>query len=248
MGRLSGKIAVVTGGAVGIGRAYSLALLDAGARVAIFDIAGGSDPEFANANCLYRKVDVSSEAEVAAGVADVVGWAGGIDILVNNAAVFASLHNDPVEDLDVALWDKVMAVNLRGPFLMIKHTVAHLRARGGGKIVNIGSGSANKGMPFMSHYVTSKAGILGLTRTLSRELGKDNICVNTLSPGLILSDSIAANTEHLEANRERVIASRALARDGYPKDLIGALLFLCSSDSDFVSGQTLAVDGGSVNL
>ena len=100
----------------------------------------------------------------------------------------------------------------------------------------------------MAHYVTSKAGIFGLTRTLSRELGPDNICVNTLSPGLIMSDSITANSEHLDAVRDRVLKSRALERDGFPRDLIGALLFLCSAASDFVSGQTLAVDGGSVNL
>ncbi|MEE4350194.1 MAG: SDR family oxidoreductase [Pacificimonas sp.] len=245
---LEGKVAIVTGGAVGIGRTYAAALRNAGAKVAIFDIAAPSDDDAAGSLSHYQPIDVSDERQVERGVANVVEWAGGVDILVNNAALFASLHNDPIATLDADLWDKVMAVNLRGPFLMAKHCVDPMRARGGGKIVNIGSGSASKGMPFMAHYVTSKAGILGLTRTLSRELGKDNICVNTLSPGLIMSESIAENTEHLETNRERVLQSRALARDGYPEDLIGALLFLCSSQSDFVSGQTLAVDGGSVNL
>ena len=247
--KLVGKTAIITGGAIGIGRHYVTALVGAGARVAILDIADGSAvaDELGKAS-RYWRCDVADESSVSATVAEVVAWTGGIDILVNNAALFATLHNTKITDIDVDTWDKVMAVNLRGPFLMAKHVVPHMRARRGGKIINIGSGSANKGMPLMAHYVTSKAGIFGLTRTLSRELGPDNICVNTLSPGLIMSDSITANSEHLDAVRDRVLKSLALERDGFPRDLIGALLFLCSAASDFVSGQTLAVDGGSVNL
>lgn len=246
MRRLEGKVAIVTGGAIGIGRHYTGALAAEGARIAVVDIAGeGADlPE----ECRYWHTDVSDESAVETTVAEIAGWGGAIDILVNNAALFATLHDTKITDIDVATWDKVMAVNLRGPFLMMKHVVPHMQARKGGKIVNIGSGSANKGMPFMAHYVTSKAGMFGLTRTASRELGADNICVNTLSPGLILSDSISANIEHLRTNRDRVLKSRALARDGLPVDLIGALVFLCSGESDFISGQTIAVDGGSVNL
>ncbi len=252
MTKLGGKAAIVTGGAIGIGRHYVKALLDAGARVAVFDVVDGSSIAVelgADADrCRFFRTDVSDEQAVSTSVAEVAAWAGTVDILVNNAALFANLHDTPVTEISVSDWDRVMAVNLRGPFLMAKHVVPLMRQAGGGKIINIGSGSANKGMPLMSHYVTSKAGILGLTRTLSRELGGDNICVNTLSPGLILSDSIAKNEAHIQNNRDRVLQSRALRRDGYPDDLVGALVFLCSSDSDFVSGQTLAVDGGSVNL
>jgi NAD(P)-dependent dehydrogenase (short-subunit alcohol dehydrogenase family) len=140
-----------------------------------------------------------------------------------------------------------MAVNLRGPFLMVKHAAQAMIAGKGGKIINISSGTAYKGMPLMLHYVTSKGGLVAFTRALSRELGAHNICVNTLAPGLTLSDSIAANEEHLAFARSRVIQSRAIQRDGYPRDLLGALIFLASADSDFVTGQTIAVDGGSIN-
>jgi len=246
MKRLEGKVAIVTGGAIGLGRHYTAALAAEGARVAVVDVAAEAAhlPE----GCRHWHTDVSDESAVETTIAEIADWGGAIDILVNNAALYATLDNTKITDIDVAIWDKVMAVNLRGPFIMMKHVVPHMQAVKGGKIVNIGSGSANKGMPFMAHYVTSKAGIFGLTRTASRELGADNICVNTLSPGLILSDSILENQKHLQTNRERVVKSRALPRDGFPCDLIGALIFLCSKESDFISGQTLAVDGGSVNL
>jgi NAD(P)-dependent dehydrogenase (short-subunit alcohol dehydrogenase family) len=140
-----------------------------------------------------------------------------------------------------------MAVNLRGPFLMAKHAAPAMIAARRGKIVNIASGTAYKGMPLMLHYVTSKGGVVAFTRALSRELGAHNICVNTLAPGLTMSDSILANAAHIAFARDRVVASRAIQRDEYPQDLLGALIFLCSSDSDFVTGQTIAVDGGSIN-
>lgn len=252
--KLDGKTAILTGGARGIGVHYSHALAGAGARLAILDIVDGQDLA-AEINAThgadasrYFGIDVSDEAAVRDTVAAVAAWAGDVDILVNNAAIFATLGDVKVTELDVALWDKVMAVNVRGPFLMVKHVVPMMTAKSGGKIVNISSGSAYKGLPFMSHYVTSKGAMLGFTRALARELGTHNITVNTLAPGLIMSDSISANQEHLDTNRDRVVASRALRRDGYPEDLLGGLLFLCSSDSDFMTGQTLLIDGGSVNI
>jgi len=140
-----------------------------------------------------------------------------------------------------------MAVNVKGPFQMAKHVVPVMRAAGGGKIINIGSGTAYKGMRRLSAYVTSEAAIGGLTRCLARELGSDGICVNTLSPGLIESPSVKDHPHHLDFS-EQVIASRALQRPGQPNDLLGALVFLASPASDFVTGQTLAVDGGSIML
>jgi NAD(P)-dependent dehydrogenase (short-subunit alcohol dehydrogenase family) len=252
MGRLQGKTAIVTGGAHGLGRQFAAALAGEGATVAILDIA---DAETAAADiagpggnaCFGVATDVSSEASVESAVAAVLARTGRIDILVNNAAVFSTLPPVGFADIDVALWDKVMAVNLRGPFLMAKHAAPAMIARRSGKIVNIASGTAYKGMPLMLHYVTSKGGVVAFTRALSRELGAHNICVNTLAPGLTLSDSILANKEHLGFARDRVVASRAIQRDGHPQDLLGALIFLCSPDSDFVTGQTIAVDGGSIN-
>jgi NAD(P)-dependent dehydrogenase (short-subunit alcohol dehydrogenase family) len=254
MSRLRGRTAIVTGGAKGIGRYYARALADAGARVVVADVADGTEVVEALARAhgpeavMGAVADVSDEASVADLVARTIERFGQIDVLVNNAALFAPLRQVKCTEIDVALWDRVMAVNLRGPFLMVKHVVPHMIARGYGKIINIGSGTAYRGIPWMLHYVTSKGGIMAFTRALSRELGEHGIRVNTLSPGFILSDTVVAeNPEHVATARPSVLQIRALKRDAYPEDLLGALVFLASSESDFVTGQTLAVDGGSVN-
>lgn len=250
---LSGKVALVTGGAVGIGAHYAKALAGAGARVIVADIVDASAvlkelkaiecaPE-----CTAIKTDVSDEDSVRSLIEQTLKITGRIDILINNAALYSSLPPVKCTDIDLALWDKVQAVNVRGVFLMVKHVAPTMIAQNYGKIINIGSGVAYKGMPDMLHYATSKGAVITLTRALSRELGEHNICVNTLSPGLILSDSILANEDHLKLYREPVLKSRALKRDAFPDDLIGGLLFLASSDSDFYTGQNLAIDGGSIN-
>ena len=250
MGRLVERVAIVTGGAKGLGAAYCKALASEGATVVIADIedAGSvvSEIQSAGGSASYISTDVSREAAVADLVRAVHDGLGRIDILVNNAAVYATLQPVAFQAIDTALWDHIMAVNVRGSFLMAKHVAPLMMERGEGKIINISSGTAYKGQPTgMAHYITSKGAIIALTRALSRELGEHGICVNTLAPGLILSDSILKNRAHIEMAADKVLASRALKRHGYPKDLIGALLFLASSDSDFVTGQTIAVDGGS---
>jgi NAD(P)-dependent dehydrogenase (short-subunit alcohol dehydrogenase family) len=254
MGRLLGRTAIVTGGAKGIGRHYAWALAQESAAVVVADIVDGSEvveaiaAEHGRDSVMGAVLDVGDEASVKSLVARAVERFGQIDVLVNNAALFAPLRQTRCTDIDVGLWDRVMAVNLRGPFLMVKHVVPHMIARGYGKIINIGSGTAYRGIPWMLHYVTSKGGIMAFTRALSRELGEHGIRVNTLSPGFILSDSVVSeNPEHVETARPSVLQIRALKRDAYPEDLLGALVFLASSDSDFITGQTLAVDGGSVN-
>jgi NAD(P)-dependent dehydrogenase (short-subunit alcohol dehydrogenase family) len=253
MTRLSGRTAIVTGGAKGIGRHYSQALAAAGASVMIADIADGKDlsAEIAaryGANSVASFcLDVSDESAVKALIAETLDRFGQIDILVNNAALYAQLPPVKFSDIDVALWDRVMAVNVRGPFLMVKHVAPHMIARKYGKIINIASGTAYKGIPHMLHYVTSKGAIVSFTRALSRELGEHGIAVNTLAPGYILSDTGLENAAHVEEARVPVRNSRAFKRDAYPEDLLGTLVFLASSDSDFVTGQTLAVDGGSIN-
>jgi NAD(P)-dependent dehydrogenase (short-subunit alcohol dehydrogenase family) len=254
MARLAGRTAIVTGGAKGIGRHYSRALAAEGARVMIADIADGNElaQELAAAyganSVASAVVDVSNESAVKALVAATIERFGKIDVLVNNAALFAPLQETKCTEIDAALWDQVMAVNLRGPFLMVKHVAPHMQAAGYGKIINIGSGTAFRGIPWMLHYVTSKGGILAMTRALARELGDHGIRVNTLAPGFTLSDSVMSeNPGHVNTARERAVASRALHRDMQPQDLLGALVFLASADSDFVTGQTLMVDGGNVN-
>jgi NAD(P)-dependent dehydrogenase (short-subunit alcohol dehydrogenase family) len=140
-----------------------------------------------------------------------------------------------------------MAVNIRGPMLMVKHVAPHMIARKSGKIVNIGSGTVARGIPDFSHYVTSKGAITAFTRCMARELGDHGICVNTLAPGYTLSDTGMTNTVHVAASRAQAVQRRSIKRDEYPEDLLGTLIFLCSPDSDFMTGQVLAVDGGTNN-
>ena len=253
MARLAGKTAVVTGGAKGIGRHYSQALAAEGARVMIADIADGKDlaAEIAGRHgadsVASATFDVSDEAAVKKLVARTLESFGQIDILVNNAALYSTLHPRNFNEWDAELWDRVMAINSRGPFLMVKHVAPHMIARRAGKIINIASGAAYKGVPRMLPYVTSKGAMLAFTRSLSRELGPYGIAVNSLSPGYILSDTGLENAQHVEEERIPVRNSRAFKRDAYPEDLLGALVFLVSNDSDFVTGQSLVVDGGAVN-
>lgn len=254
MGRLSGRTAIVTGGAKGIGRHYVRALAAEGAEVMIADIVDGTAfagevaAEHRRNGTTSTICDVSDEGEVAALVARTIERFGKIDVLVNNAALFAPLQETKCTAIDTALWDRVMAVNLRGPFLMVKHVAPHMIARGYGKIINIGSGSAHRGIPWLLHYVTSKGGITAFTRALSRELGEHGIRVNTLAPGFTLSDSVLGeNAGHVQTARDRAVQSRALRRDEVPEDITGTLVFLASAESDFITGQTIAVDGGNVN-
>src|SRR3569623_1529197 len=182
----------------------------------------------------------------------VTGGAKGIGAHYSRAlaAAGARVMIADIEDgaaLAAELWGKGMAINVRGPYLMVRHVSPHMIAQKSGKIINIASGAAYKGVPRMLPYVTSKGAMLAFTRALSRERGAHNIAVNSLSPGYILSDTGLENSTHVEEERLPVRTSRAFKRDGYPEDLVGALVFLASSDSDFVTGQSLVVDGGSVN-
>jgi len=254
MARLDGCVAILTGGAKGIGRHYAGALAAQGARLMIADIADGKPvaEELARkhgANSVESAIaDVSDEAAVKALVAKTMDRFGKIDILVNNAALFAVLKEQKLTEIDTALWDRVMAINVRGVFLMTKHVAPHMIAQKYGKIINISSGTVARGIPQFAHYVTSKGAVTAFTRAMSRELGEHNICVNNLAPGFTLSDSVVdENPGHLEHSRQPSLVRRALKRDEYPEDLLGALVFLASADSDFITGQTIAVDGGATN-
>ncbi len=253
MPRLAGKVAIVTGGARGIGRHYSLALAAEGARVMIADIEDGVDVtdeitrRHGENSATSAVFDVSEERSVMRVVGQTIDRFGQIDVLVNNAALYSKLVPRNFDEWDCATWDRVMAVNVRGPWLMVRHVAPHMIRRRSGKIINIASGAAYKGVPRMLPYVTSKGAILAFTRALSRELGQYGIAVNSLSPGYILSETGLTNAQHVEEERVPVRNSRAFKRDAYPEDLLGALIFLASSDSDFVTGQSLVVDGGSVN-
>jgi NAD(P)-dependent dehydrogenase (short-subunit alcohol dehydrogenase family) len=248
--RVKDRIAIVTGAAQGIGAIYAKALAAEGAAVVVSDILDGTSVveaiEAAGGRALYVKADVSDEASVQALVDRTVETFGRIDILVSNAAVYASLRMKPFTEIDVAEWDKVMAVNVRGAFLCARSVAPVMKANGYGRIVNIASGTVFKGTPNFLHYVTSKGAIVAMTRALARELGEHGICVNTLAPGLVLSEQVLANKEMRDALTAPVLASRAIKRDQHSEDLIGPLLFLTSDDCAFMTGQAMVVDGGSV--
>ena len=253
MSRLKGRTAIVTGGAVGIGKHYSEALAAQGAEVMVADIVDGSAAaaelaaKYGKNSTISMVFDVSREDQCKALVAKTLERFGKIDILINNAALYAPLPTLDIENIDVELWDRVMAINIRGPFLMVKHVAPHMKARKYGKIVNIGSGTVARGIPHFSHYVTSKGAVTAFTRAISRELGEFGICVNTLAPGYTLSETGLKNTVHVEQSKAAAVQRRAIKRDEYPEDLLGTLIYLCSSDSDFMTGQVLAVDGGANN-
>jgi 3-oxoacyl-[acyl-carrier protein] reductase len=246
--RLDGRVAVVTGGGKGIGKAYCKGLAAEGAKVVVADIdveaatSAADEIRAAGGSAHPCRVDVASEVETRAMAEFATRQFGGIDILINNAAMYANLTRKNFDKITPEEFDRVLAVNVKGVWLCTLACVPAMRARGGGKIVNIGSGSVFVGGNGLVHYVASKMGVTGLTRALARELGDDKIKINTLIPGLTDSSSNAANTsgDYLQT----VAQQRCLKRIETPDDLIGALVFLSSSESDFITGQSLNCDGG----
>lgn len=248
---LVGRTAIVTGGGHGIGAAYCKALSEQGAAVVVADIDDEAAKRVSLAiadsggkSCAVR-VDVSDERSAIQMADSAQSTFGSLDILVNNAALFATvpISRGGFDAIDPEEWDRVMAVNVRGTWLATRAVVPSMRENRYGKIINISSGTALKGTAGRIHYVASKAAVLGLTRTLAVELGDDNICVNAIAPGNTLSEE-SASIETIRL-RERAVASRALKRVEVPDDIVGAVLFLAAPASDFITGQTLVVDGGS---
>jgi NAD(P)-dependent dehydrogenase (short-subunit alcohol dehydrogenase family) len=240
-------VVLLTGAAGGIGRVYARRLAREGARLSLLDIDGdgaaavGAMCRAEGAEAIEVVADVSDPAAARAAVDETAARMGGVDALVNNAALFSSLPYRPFEEVPAEEVRRLLAVNVLGPFVLCQAVAPHLRRRGGGKIVNVGSGIVLSGTPGLAHYAASKGAILALTRALARELGPDGITVNTLAPGFTLTDVLRARTDQpVEASRR----SRALARDEVPEDLEGSLVYLLSRDSDFVTGQMLVVNGG----
>jgi NAD(P)-dependent dehydrogenase (short-subunit alcohol dehydrogenase family) len=189
--------------------------------------------------------DVAKEDACLAMVRNTVEAFGRLDILVNNAAIFTSVERKPFDQIPVAEWDAVMGVNVRGVWLGCKAAVPEMRKRKYGKIISICTGRIFKGTPFFLHYDASKAAVLGITRSLAREVGADNICVNAIAPGSTMSENVLKRSNWMGGGLDATVASRALKRQETPEDLVGACLYLAGPDSDFVTGQTLVVDGGS---
>ncbi|MEE8518375.1 MAG: 3-oxoacyl-ACP reductase family protein [Dehalococcoidia bacterium] len=250
MPQLDDKVAIVTGGAQGIGAAYCRRFADEGAKVVVADIdaklaeATADELRGAGAEAVSFVADVSDESAVQGMVDAAIESFGRVDVLINNAAIYQrpAVRRVPLEELSVEEWDRVMEVNLRGVFLCSRAVIPHMKEQKSGKIVNISSSTVHSGVPRFAHYVTSKAGVMGLTRVMAKELGDWNINVNAVAPGLILSIE-DADGEMIEQQQQRS-QSRAFKRIETPADVVGAVLFLCSADSDFMTGQTLVVDGG----
>ncbi len=251
--RLGGRVVIVTGGGHGLGRAYARRLAQEGADVVLADIDGPAAEEAAAAlnaddsvigRALGLRIDVASEASLAEMVEKTMAAFGRIDVLINNAAIFATIPVSrlPFDEVSVDEWDLTMNVNLKGVWLAARAVAPVMKAQNYGKIINIASGTAFKGTGGRIHYITTKAGILGLTKTLAHELGAYNVTVNCVAPGSTLSEE--KPSEDIQKYREGKGNARPLKRMQVPEDLVGTIAFFSSPDSDFITGQTLVVDGG----
>lgn len=248
---LKDKVVIVTGGAHGIGKAYCTGFAKAGSHVVIADIDKPAAEQLAkdlaqdlSAQVLAIHVDVSNEETTKQMAARVFDRFGRIDILINNAAVFSvvPMNRGRIETIDPEEWDRLMAVNLRGLFFCCRAVLSTMRQQKSGKIINIASGTVFAGAAGRIHYVTSKAATIGFTRTLAREVGDDNINVNCLAPGNTLSEENPS--DRMIKFRESSVGLRSLKRIQMPQDVVGAMMFLASPLSDFITGQTMNVDGG----
>lgn len=250
MARLKGRSVIVTGGAGGIGAAFALALAVEGARISVCDLrapdATVAAIREAGGEAIGTVCDVVDAPGVAQLVAATAACFGRVDGLVNNAAVFAVIRPRPFEEFGSDEFDAILRVNVRGTFECIKAVLPVMRAQGYGKIVNIASGTVFKGTPMMLPYVSSKGAVIALTRAVAREVGAHGIGVNCIAPGLTMSEGLVSNAGYTDEMFSRNTATRCLAREQMPDDLIGTMGFLLSAESDFVTGQTLVVDGGSV--
>jgi NAD(P)-dependent dehydrogenase (short-subunit alcohol dehydrogenase family) len=246
---LKDKVAIVTGGARALGKAYALRLAQEGAKVVIADILNGQETvdsvKRQGGAAIYVKTDVTSEKSTEEMARKAFEKFGRIDILINNAALFATLVKRPFYEIPAEEWDKVMAVNLKGPFLCAKAVYPYMKRQGRGKIINVSSGTFYKGLPHFLHYVVSKGGNVALTRSLAREVGEAGICVNTIAPGYTETEYLKENPQDPREMTKAIISSRCFKRPEMPEDLTGTIVFLSSDDSDFVTGQTIIVDGGS---
>jgi 3-oxoacyl-[acyl-carrier protein] reductase len=245
---LFGRTAIVTGAARGLGRIYAVKLMEAGMNVVAADRADTAETVsamYGPGKGLALSADVSEFASVSAMVQRALDAFGRVDVLVNNAALYGALKGGRIEEIDEAEWDRSMSVNVKGVWNCSRAVLPAMRRRGGGSIVNIASLAAVYGLPFALHYSTAKAAVIGMTRAMARELGRDWIRVNAIAPTAVLTEGTKEFFgAKFERGMETIRAGQALKRNLVPEDLVGTLLYLAGDASRFVTGQTLMVDGG----
>jgi NAD(P)-dependent dehydrogenase (short-subunit alcohol dehydrogenase family) len=237
------QVAIVTGGAKGIGKAIADRLAKDGMRIVIADLQGAEEAAAAYPGGVGLTIDVASELDVERMAAEVEERCGRIDVLVNNAGLYASLEMRSFSEIPVEEWRRVMDVNVLSMFLTCRAVVPRMKASGGGRIVNISSGTPFRGVPFLLHYVTSKGAIVAFTRALAKELGGE-VRVNCVAPGFTMSDGVEEHPEVVEALQQVSVSARTIKRDQVPEDITGAVAFLCGPESSFITGQTMVIDGG----
>jgi NAD(P)-dependent dehydrogenase (short-subunit alcohol dehydrogenase family) len=249
IGMLEGKRIIITGAAQGIGAAMAAGFSEMGAAVVLADI---EDPAPAaeriaarGGRALAVTMDVTRAEDCVRMVAETEAAFGGVDGLVCNAALFATLPVQTLDEIEPDLWDRVMAVNVKGPWLCTRAAVPAMERAGGGSVVMIATNRIFHGYPGLLHYDASKGGVLAMARSLIREVGYRNIRVNTVAPGLTMSEGVLAR-EGIEDRKNAVAAGRSLARDQQPEDLVGPVAFFLSDHAGFVTGQSLCVDGGGI--
>ena len=240
---MTGEVAIVTGGAKGIGKAIADRLAQDGTRIVIADLQGADEAAAAYPDGVGLTVDVASELDVERMAAEVEERCGRNDVLVNNAGLYASLAMRSFSEIPVEEWRRVMDVNVLSMFLTCRAVVPRMKASGDGRIVNISSGTPFRGVPFLLHYVTSKGAIVAFTRALAKELAGE-VRVNCVAPGFTMSDGVEEHPEVVEALQEISVSSRTIKRDQVPEDVTGAVAFLCGPESSFITGQTMVIDGG----
>lgn len=245
MGKLDNKVAIVTGGAKGLGEAYCLRLAQEGARVVVSDILEKEAGEVADkikaagGQAIAVKTDVTSEEETKRMAEETVKEFGRIDILVNNAGFYHGMSRGPFNEIPPAEWDKMFAVSVKGTWLCVRAVFPHMKEVGKGKIINVASEACFAPTKGLVHYTAAKSAVIGISRVMDGELGQYNICVNVIAPGVI--DTPATRSY---VNMEKMDTSSVpLGRFGVPEDIVGAVVFFASDDSDFISGQTLLING-----
>jgi len=248
--KLKDKVAIITGGGQGIGKEYALGFAREGAKVVIAEIKLENaqqvvkEIESQGGKAIAVRTDVTSEADASEVTEKTIATFGRIDALVNNAAIYYGIEMKPFEFISEKEWDAMMAVNVKGLFIMSKAVMPRMKQQKSGSIINISSGTWLFGIPYLLHYVTSKAAVVGFTRALAREIGEHGIRVNAISPGFTMSEASKTMKGTPPGMAEMIADQTSLKRNQQPEDLVGACVFLASDDSGFVTGQLLNVDGG----